>query len=82
MIIPEAVTFADAENICESVSGEVGFSLSPLDKKIKIKKLNSHNPLFQLYSADDPQFSPEALYQKLKTETDPVSENFLKVVLN
>ena len=46
-----------------------------LDKLVKIK-LNSYNPLFQLYSADDPQFSPEALYQKLKTETDPVSENF------
>ena len=76
MIIPEAVTFADAENICESVSGEVG-SFPPW-----YTKLDSYNPLFQLYSADDPQFSPEALYQKLKTETDPVSENFLKVVLN
>ena len=29
--------------------------------------------VFQLYSADDPQYSPEELYQKLKTETDPVS---------
>ena len=74
MIIPEAVTFADAENICESVSGEVGFF--PPWWAGQNKKLNSHNPLFQLYSADDPQFSPEALYQKLKTETDPVSENF------
>jgi len=48
VIIPEAVTFADATNICESISGE-------------------------LYSADDPQYSPEDLYQKLKTETDPGS---------
>ena len=60
----------------------MGSFVSPLDEKIKIKKLISYTPLFQLYSADDPQFSPEALYQKLKTETDPVSENFLKVVLN
>ena len=26
MIIPEAVTFADATNICESISGEVGLN--------------------------------------------------------
>ena len=33
----------------------------------------THTCVFQLYSADDPQYSPEDLYQKLKTETDPVS---------